>query len=91
MSDPIPTRRAIEVCLARLPMSDDARRDLVCQLQATIRQGDRPDPDDAVALRAAIHAAIDDLSVIDPSFPKAALISRVRDARQRLRAAVAAL
>lgn len=91
MSEPIPTRRAIEVCLSRLPMSDDTRCDLVRHLQAAIRQGDRPDPDDAVALRAAIHAAIDDLSGIDLSFPKAALINRVRDARERLRAAVPAL
>lgn len=91
MSEPIPTRRAIEVCLSRLPMSEGTRRDLVCSLQAIIRQGDRADPGDPDALRAAIQVAIDDLSGIDPTFPKETIIRRLKDARQRLRDAVAAL
>lgn len=87
----ITTRRAIEVCLSRLRLSDAARDDLAYQLNATIRNGEPPAPEDADGLLAVIAAAEYDLSGIDITFPKKAIIGRIVDAKLRLRRARAAL
>jgi hypothetical protein len=80
----ITTRRAIEVCLARVPMGSAASRDLAFQLQKEIKGVTPPRPDEAEVMIAAMRVAIADLSGIDLTFPKAAMISRIQTARERL-------
>lgn len=84
MTQPISTRRAIEVCLSRLRLNREAARDLALHLAAVIRDGEPPAPDDPDGLRAAILVAEEELTGIDTSFPKAAVIGRLHEARLKL-------
>ena len=84
MSDLISTRRAIEICVARLPMHDQVRNAMAHHLAREIEKASSPPDFDADAMRAKLHLAIYALDGIDHSFPKKAMLQRIQDARQVL-------
>lgn len=87
MSD-LSTRRAIEICLARVPMCREASRSLMVALRREIEHlsPEAPMAHDAVRLRLLV--ALDYLSGIDATFPKSAILDRVADARREIMACV---
>lgn len=81
----ITTRRAIEICLSRLTLCDQSRTDLCKHLSSVIRDGEPPAPKDPDALMAAIFMAEDEMSGIDLTFKKSAIISRFYEIRRKLK------
>lgn len=73
----ITTRRAIEVCLARLPMHRDTRETLVRHLSNEITSGGSAEAaGDVEALRAALVSIQDAVSGVS-DFPRTALLARI--------------
>ena len=72
----ITTRRALEVCLARLPMTDHARDTLARHLSNEIRKSSAPSDRSSEALLADMQRILDEASGVNVNFSKAALFSR---------------
>ena len=87
MENPISTRRALEVCMARLPMHDSERRWFAAQLQHAIQRGEPATPDSA-GWRANVNRALEVLQDANDTFPKRALVTRIHEAKAHLRRAL---
>lgn len=87
MENPISTRRALEVCLARLPMHDESRKWFFTQLQNAIQKGEPTTPD-SENWRLETHQALAALADVTDTFPKRALVARIREAKAHLRRAL---
>lgn len=84
MPSEITTRRAIEVCLSRIPMHASMRDAMLRNLQVAIRKGeqgaDAPDCD-----RAAVAAVLSEMESLNDTFPKKVLLGRLRGCKATLR------
>ena len=87
MENPISTRRALEVCLARLPMHSGSRQWFATQLQNAIQQGEPATPD-SENWRVEAHQALAALADVTDAYPKRALVTRIREAKVHLRRAL---
>lgn len=79
------TRRALEVCMSRLPMHRNIRDWFAHQLAVACTHGESRAAVDIDARRATLVRALSDLEGVDESYSKSLLIVRMRDAAQTLR------
>lgn len=83
MSDEITTRRALEVCMSRLPMPGNVRDFMAYKLAQQI-DNDTPLPSgDIDAMRAMLITLKENTTVYD-NFPKRALLSRLSVIREQI-------
>jgi hypothetical protein len=87
MENPISTRRALEVCMARLPMRDSERRWFAAQLQQAIQRGEPATPDSA-EWRANVNRALEVLQDANDDLQKRLLVTRIWEAKAHLRRAL---
>ena len=85
--DDMTTRRALEICLARVPMHREASRSVMLALASEIAKPTRKGSADAEALQAAMTLAIDALDGVG-DFPRASLLARISLARDCLQKAL---
>ena len=81
------TRRAIELCLSRLPMHSSARDTLAHHLSAEIRKSSPAPEGDVDAMRAELQRILSEASDVDASFSKKGLLMRLENIREIVRAA----
>lgn len=85
--DDMTTRRALEICLSRVPMHRDASRSVMLALASEIAKPTSKASADPEALQAAMMLAIDALSGVG-DFPRASLLVRISLARECLQKAL---
>ena len=81
------TRRAIEICLSRLPLHGPARDALARSLSSEISRASDAPTSDVDTMRALFEVVLSDASGIDTSFSKAAMLSRFSMIRETARKA----
>lgn len=81
----ITTRRALEVCLSRLPMTEHARDTLATHLAYEIRKASEPVERPLEALQADMQRILTEASGMDASWTKSALLGRLQSIREIVR------